>query len=687
MVSAQGPTIAPFDPLEFARVKDFAPHRSSSNNPDPRSNDDSKRPIPGQTVVLADLKGPGFVSHIWLTIAANEYGWPRLLRLRVYYDGSPVPSVDAPVGDFFGVGHGLERPLNSLMVRDSSSGRSRNSYWPMPFRQSCKITITNEGRRRVSNLYYHVDWEKLPTLPADIAYFHARYRQALPAAMGKPVEILKVDGRGHYVGTVLSAVQNQAGWFGEGDDLFYIDGKKQPDIEGTGTEDYANDAWSFRVTEGPYAGVTVADGTDVGARMTAYRWHIADPIPFKTSLRFDIEHAGWTFGADGSVRSAFEERPDLFSTVAFWYHLGIARDQPEPPYGSARLPQGNAQQIEAEGLFDRVKTSGGKAVIEKEVFWSKDLLAFKATSIGARIDVPLDVPADGYYEVIAQMGMSPDYGVYSTLIDDKPTGASVDLTQEAGANTGAAGIIDSYYTETFVGEDRMLAWRKLTKGEHTVSFVCTGKNALATGYNLGIDALVLARVASEDTPGQNTSSADNLADQIRQIGQLGASAAAQLPKILSALGDAKPDVRIAAAWSLSQMGTAAAPAVDALIKSLDDEDPIVRGLVALSLRDAGPSAERAVAALTAHLADPDENVRMVTAQALAARGIGAKSALQALMDACRAPGQHVHVLRSLADALGAIGPDAAPALPVLRELIGQPRVQWAAEAAVAKIQK
>jgi hypothetical protein len=126
------------------------------------------------------------VTHIWLTAAANEYGWPRLLRLRVYYDGSSTPSVDAPVGDFFGVGHGFERDINSLMVRDRSSGRSRNCHWPMPFRRACRIAITNQGRRRVFNLYYHVDWRKLPSQPPNIAYFHALYRQALPAAAGKP---------------------------------------------------------------------------------------------------------------------------------------------------------------------------------------------------------------------------------------------------------------------------------------------------------------------------------------------------------------------------------------------------------------------------------------------------------------------------------------------------------------------
>src|SRR5512136_3293143 len=95
------------DPFRLTEPKDFTAHRSSSNNPDWNSNDDSRRPIPGETIVLADMRGPGVVTHLWVTIAANEYGWPRLLRLRIYYDGNATPSVDAPIGDFFAVGHGL----------------------------------------------------------------------------------------------------------------------------------------------------------------------------------------------------------------------------------------------------------------------------------------------------------------------------------------------------------------------------------------------------------------------------------------------------------------------------------------------------------------------------------------------------------------------------------------------------
>ena len=157
------------DPFGLTEPKNFTAHRASSNNPDWNSNDDSKRPIPGETTVLADLQGPGLVNHIWMTIADNEYGWPRLLRLRVYYDGSDTPSVDAPVGDFFAVGNGFEAEVESHMVRNSSDGRARNCYWPMPFRKSCKITVTNEGRRRVTMLYYHVDWTKPHPCPPTLA--------------------------------------------------------------------------------------------------------------------------------------------------------------------------------------------------------------------------------------------------------------------------------------------------------------------------------------------------------------------------------------------------------------------------------------------------------------------------------------------------------------------------------------
>jgi len=628
------------DPFRLLEPKGFVARRASSNSPDPRSNDDSQRPIPGETVVLADLEGPGVVNHIWLTVAASEYGWPRLLRLRVYYDGSATPSVDAPLGDFFAVGHGFERPVRSLMVRASSEGRSRNSYWPMPFRRSCRITVTNEGRRRVANVYYHVDWAKVEALPEGTPYFHAWYRQALPAPPdGSPYEILSVRGRGHYVGTVMSVVQAEAGWFGEGDDLFYVDGEKRPSIEGTGSEDYFNDAWGLHVDEGPHTGVPVAEGTGLGSRMTAYRWHLADPVPFTRSLRFVMEHKGWTFNADGSVKSAFGERTDLVSSVAFWYQEGVAADQPPVPYGPARLPQGNASQIEVEAALDQVRVEKGKASLVPDLFWSKDVILFEAEGPGSRLDIPFDVPEDGDYEVYTQLAQSSDYGTYTVLLDGKPP-TTPQLEHEPGADVRPQTQIDGYAVETYVGADYQVGWPRLATGRHTLSYVCLGRNAASTGHNLGVDNIVLARTG-------------------------------------------------AAAWAAAAaMREPRRPAgsVADLARALSDPDPVTRGLAAIELRAQGKDALPALDSLVAALRDRDANVRLMSGNALAAIGPGAGPAVPALVAACSGRDEQVHVLRACASALGAIGPAAAPALPVLREIAKQPRVRWAAEAAIRSIE-
>ena len=641
LAQAQSSVVGPIDPLRFSQLKDFVAERSSSNHPDPNSNDDSKRPIPGETVTLADLQGPGIVTHLWITVAANEYGWPRLLRLRVYYDGSAEPSVDAPLGDFFAVGHGFERPVKSLMIRDSSDGRARNSYWPMPFRKACRITVTNEGRRRVANLYFHVDWEKHKALPPDTAYFHARYRQELPApADGKPYLFLDVKGRGFYVGTVLSVVQAEAGWFGEGDDHFFVDGEKTASIEGTGSEDYFNDAWGLHVEDGPYTGVPVAEGTGLGARMTGYRWHLTDPVPFTKALLFEIEHKGWTFKPDGSVKSSFGERVDLMSSVSFWYQDGIAQGLPPVPYGAARLPQGNATQIEVENAIGEAKAEKGKTSVSKDLFWSKDVLLFEGQGPGARLDIPFDVDEAGDYELSTQLAQASDYGIYTVLLDGKPPAAPV-LEHEPGADVRPQTQFDGYALETYVGMDYQIGWPRLSKGRHTVTFVCLGKNAASSGYNLGVDNLVLARTGPAGW----------------------AKAAAARPPRLPGTSPAE------------------------LARALEDPDPVTRGLAALELRNAGHAAKPALPALVAKLKDPDVIVRMMSANAIGAIGPDAASAVPALAAACRVETEVTHVLRACAAALGEIGKAAAPALPVLRELVNtKPLVRRSAERAIEQIE-
>jgi D-arabinan exo alpha-(1,3)/(1,5)-arabinofuranosidase (non-reducing end) len=705
------------DPLGLARLKNYSSGRTSSGNRYVNSNDDSKRIMPGETLVMADVAGPGMITHIWLTVAHNEFGWPRLVRLRVYYDGAKTPGVDAPLGDFFAVGHGAERDVNSMMVRDSSFGRARNSYWPMPFQKSCRITVTNEGKRLLPMFYYHVDYRKYASpLPADIAYFHAYYRQERPARAGHNYAFLETKGTGHYVGTVMSVVLTQISWFGEGDDLFYIDGTKQPQIYGTGTEDYFNDAWDLRDASALWTGTPIAEGELPGSRLSAYRWHVPDPIPFTNSIWAGIEHSGWTSNPDGSVRSGFEQRPDYFSSVAFWYQKGVNELLPEPPYGAARLPFGNATQIAVEDSVNDVTTEHGKAVVLRDVDWAKDLLLFKADGVGSKINLPIDIPEDGQYEIVAQLAESPDYGDYIALLDGTPT--NVDTRQPMVSEIPLPGpeVFRNYLTELYVARDRTLGLFSLKKGRHTVSFVCQGKDTRSVGYNLGINEMVLEKVQKDETSTEGspmkendaegnatgplyrgrplsyylanfkTASGDERVEWIRVFGYFGADGVAAVPQLTAALSEFSPVVRSAAAGSLAQIGPAAAEAVPALAKALSDESPQVRDVAAIALREMGPKAAAAVPELIRALGDPVNFVRAPAADALGAIGAGAQAAVAALAERLLMKDEEGFVLTSVAYALGDIGPVAKDALPALHQVLEKRRVGGAAEEAILKIE-
>ena len=430
-------------------------------------------------------------------MADNEYAWPRLVRLRVYYDGKKTPSVDVPLGEFFGVGHGYERNVDSLPVRDSSFGRARNSYWSMPFRKSCRITVTDEGKRPVTMFYYHVDWQQHPSLPADMAYFHGYYRQERPAVAGKNYEFLNIKGTGHYVGTVLNVIQAGTVGSARGTIFSLSMAPAKPQIAGTGTEDYLSDAWGLRVATGPWSGTPVAEGELVGARLSGYRWHVPDPIPFTKSLWAGIEHAGWTYNDDGKPRSSFEERPDYFSSAAFWYQKGVNEGLPEPPFGEERLPLGNALQIAVEDSIADVKTIKGKVSVQREVDWGRDLLFFEGEGPGSRIDIPFDVPASGRYEIVARIAQAPDYGNYYALLDGKLMNLDnrEALTSEIPASGPA--ILQNYLPEIYVAVEHPLGWVQMDQGRHTLSFVCSGRDGRSTGFFLGINDVILERIPKE----------------------------------------------------------------------------------------------------------------------------------------------------------------------------------------------
>jgi hypothetical protein len=468
---AQASLSNPLDGLE--RLKNFESRRASSSDPDWKNGNGDLRPIkPGGTLTLAELDGPGKIVHIWFTIAHSDPFYSAKLTLRIYWDGEEHPSVECPIGDFFGIGFGVDKPFTSIPIRVSSEGRGRNCYWPMPFRKKARITVTNESDQRCDCFYYYIDWQKHDSMPEDTAYFHAMYRQEFPCVMGKNYLIADIEGRGHYVGTIQSVCLASPGWFGEGDDFFFIDGEKEPSLRGTGTEDYFCDGWGFREQAGPFYGTPLWEGFGTGDRGTAYRFHIPDPIAFKKSLRMEIEHKGYQQFPDGKNDGCIE-RDDLFSSVAFWYQTEPHKPWPALPAGADRLPfreqlllKGYEAVASAKHSDHPLEIQALGGVTDGKQLW------LRPTDDQGWVEVSFTTDKDQPLGLSCKVTHSWDYGIYRVKLDGQEIG-QFDL-----------------YAPGITHAQHKLGMHQVAAGQHTLRFECIGKSAQSAGYFLGFDALI-----------------------------------------------------------------------------------------------------------------------------------------------------------------------------------------------------
>ena len=284
----------------------------------------------GETFTMAEIDGPGAIQHIWMTPTGN---W-RFSILRIYWDDETEPSVECPVGDFFGMGWNVYAPLVSSAIC-VNPGSAFNSYWVMPFRKKCRITMENINDTDQMTLYYQIDYT-LTDVPADAAYLHAQFRRQNTNETSDYTIIDGIKGKGHYVGVYMAWGVNNNGWWGEGEIKFFMDGDKEfPTICGTGTEDYFCGSYNFdregKYTEfcTPYSGlhqVIRPDGTYKSQqRFGLYRWHILDPVRFEKDLKVTIQDLGWRQGG-----RYLPQKSDIASTC-FWY-------QSEPHAKFPKLP-------------------------------------------------------------------------------------------------------------------------------------------------------------------------------------------------------------------------------------------------------------------------------------------------------------------------------------------------------------
>jgi hypothetical protein len=358
--------------LELARLREGVHSRRVSSFDRTGGNNDRLEGLaPGSRRDLFDVKGPGVIDHSWVTIAPPP---PALSRhdiiLRMYWDGETSPSVEAPIGDFFGQGWDESYPFAALpLAAGPREGRALVSYFPMPFATSARIEVENDSGRKIDAFYYYVDYVELESLPAELGRFHAFYNHALSEALpdgenewsvlgpqGKNTTgdrnylIADIEGKGQYVGVNYYVDCPSPMWYGEGDDMFFIDGERwPPSLHGTGTEDYFNTSWSPNVLfQHPYYGYARVNGS-LGwlGRTHVYRFHIADPIYFDRSLRFSIEH-----GHDNNLTL------DL-SSVAYWYQSEPHKPFPPFPSREARKPKPRLNEVDIHLWRDAWRKSQG----------------------------------------------------------------------------------------------------------------------------------------------------------------------------------------------------------------------------------------------------------------------------------------------------------------------------------------
>jgi hypothetical protein len=314
-----------------------------------------------QTITIADIDGAGCVKHIWMTLWCADEDYARKVVLRAWWDGEVEPSIECPIGDFFGIGHGIVKNFWSLPLQMSpENGRGFNCWFPMPFDSGARFEVVNDSDVETI-FYFYIDYDRYAGLEEGLGRFHAQWRRENPTeGWGDSSQrfadhpelmeqvwktpnldgdgnyvILDAEGKGHYVGCHLDVdcfEREKNDWWGEGDDMIFIDGEPWPPrLHGTGSEDYFNTAFCPRQEyNSPYHGLTVNSGTEEWpwkGKNSEYRYHIEDPIYFEKSIRVTIEH-----GEDNCLSNDY-------SSTAYWYQAEPHKPFPALLPVNLRLPR------------------------------------------------------------------------------------------------------------------------------------------------------------------------------------------------------------------------------------------------------------------------------------------------------------------------------------------------------------
>jgi hypothetical protein len=420
----------------------------------------------GKEATIFDVPGPGIITRIWFQIASDDPYYLRRILLKMYWDEEENPSVEVPLGDFFGSGFAYKQYITPYLGMPSGGFIC---FFPMPFEDNAKIVVSNESGQDLQGLYAQVDYQKLESpISTNVAYFHASWHRDVRTDNDTNYTILKTSGKGHIVGVNMS-IQPYDGTFSylEGNERVYVDGEKNPSIHGTGTEDYFSSGWYFNKGEyaGPYNGLVHKD--DSLGRISAYRFHIPDPIPFKKAINFSIGH-----GFNNSVIA------DYSSTV-YWYQLEPhVKFRPMLKSG-LRIP---LRIIPPRDIMKAEKLNFSLGKIRSKVMdmsdygpeWSESKQLLIESGEKDQFSLNINRLDESGYDIHIYYTKGPDYGNVDVFMGSEKVGQ-----------------IKGYATFIMPGGDITIPNFSNPYNALTLRFVVSGKDSLSTGYHTGLDGIKL----------------------------------------------------------------------------------------------------------------------------------------------------------------------------------------------------
>lgn len=297
---------------------------ASSNLGKGRKGSPARTLQPGETVQLCDIRGSGTLRHVWITTGREPVNL-RSLVIRATWDGQQHPSIECPLGDLMGFAHGKVMPYQSA-VHSVGASAGMNLWLPMPFRESARLTVSNEGESETP-FFYQIDYTLGDQHPRSVGRLHVLFRRENPTVLRQDFELLPVrHAPGRFIGSVMGIRALEGNWWGEGEIKVYLDGDDEfPTICGTGSEDYVGLSWGIQQTPFLYNGCSL----DQKGFVSMYRWHLPDPVLWKREARITIQQIGWKDG--------LYERQDDWSCATFWYEAVPSEPLPPFPNRAARV--------------------------------------------------------------------------------------------------------------------------------------------------------------------------------------------------------------------------------------------------------------------------------------------------------------------------------------------------------------